>query len=132
MGATSLSYDKAANDAGLIRFEDAVLLLDEVERLRSELARTQARLAELDAVAHIDTLVNLPNRRRFLASLERTIARVRRSGGEAALIFVDVDGLKAINDGFGHKAGDEALMEVARLLVKCVRTSDLVGRLAGD
>jgi diguanylate cyclase (GGDEF)-like protein len=132
MGATSLSHDKAANDAGLVRFEDAVLLLDEVERLRSELARSEARLAELDAVAHIDTLVNLPNRRRFLASLERTIARVRRSGGEAALIFVDVDGLKAINDGFGHKAGDEALVQVARLLVQCVRTSDLVGRLSGD
>jgi diguanylate cyclase (GGDEF)-like protein len=127
-----LSYDKAANDAGLVRFEDAQLLLHELERLRSELARSEARLAELDAVAHIDTLVDLPNRRSFLASLERAIARVRRSGDEAALIFVDVDGLKAINDGFGHNAGDEALVQVARLLVQCVRTSDLVGRLAGD
>jgi diguanylate cyclase (GGDEF)-like protein len=127
-----LSYDRASNDAGVVRFEDAKLLLHELERLRSELARSEARLAELDAVAHVDTLVDLPNRRSFLASLERAIARVRRSGGEAALIFVDVDGLKAINDGFGHNAGDEALVQVARLLVKSVRTSDLVGRLAGD
>jgi diguanylate cyclase (GGDEF)-like protein len=57
---------------------------------------------------------------------------VDRYGGPAAMLFVDVDGLKTINDEFGHVAGDKALVEVARLLVASVRKADFVGRLAGD
>lgn len=121
-----------ANDDAVVSFEDAVTLVDEIERLRAELARCESRLRELDRLAHHDSLVDLPNRRSFLANLDRLVARVKRYGGEAAVLFVDVDGLKAINDKFGHDAGDKALVEVARVLKASVREVDLVARFAGD
>jgi diguanylate cyclase (GGDEF)-like protein len=80
----------------------------------------------------MDPLVNLPNRRSLLASLELTIARVERYGHPAAMLFVDVDGLKSINDKFGHKAGDEALIEVSQLIVASIRNADTVARIGGD
>lgn len=123
---------RAANDDGDVSLDDAIALVDEIGRLRTELASTEARLNELDRLAHRDSLVDLPNRRSFHAALERLIARVEREGIHAAMLFVDVDGLKAINDKFGHDAGDKALIEVARLLVASVRKADFVARLAGD
>jgi diguanylate cyclase (GGDEF)-like protein len=122
----------AANDDGVVSLDEAIVLLEEIARLRRELATCEAQLLELDRLAHRDQLVDLPNRRSFLESLERLIARVERYGGDAAMLFVDVDGLKAINDKFGHNAGDRALAEVAQLLVASVRKADLVARLAGD
>ena len=121
-----------ANEEESVSFDDAVLLVAEIERLRAALARSDARLAELEMLAHRDPLVDLPNRRSFLANLQSLIARVERYGGPAALLFVDVDGLKAINDQFGHGAGDRALVQVGRLLTESVRRADFVGRLAGD
>lgn len=115
-----------------VSLDDAVVLLDEVQRLRSELAAANARAAELAGLAFSDPLVGLANRRSFLSALGDLIARTERYGGPAAMLFVDVDGLKAINDGFGHLAGDRALVEVARLLVASVRKSDFVARLSGD
>ncbi len=123
--------ERAANDSG-ISLDDALALLDEIERLRAELAAGEARLSELDRLAHLDSLVDLPNRRSFFANLDQLIARVERYGVQAALLFVDVDGLKAVNDTFGHNAGDKALAEIARLLVASVRKADFVARLAGD
>lgn len=117
---------------GAVSLDDAMVLLQEVERLRAELSESQARVAELDRLAHRDPLVDLPNRRSFLESLEKLIARVERYGGDAALLFLDVDGLKAINDQFGHKAGDRALVAVSRLLVESAREADLIARLSGD
>ena len=123
----------AANDQGTtISVDDALALVEEIERLRARLAEYEERVAELDRLAHRDPLVDLPNRRSFLANLDRLIARINRYGGEAALLFVDLDGLKAINDRFGHDAGDKALVEVARLLTASVREADFVARLAGD
>ena len=122
----------AANDDAQVSLDDALALLDEVERLRAKLTDAEARVIELDRLAHRDPLVDLPNRRSFLANLERLIARINRYGGHAAMLFVDLDGLKAINDQFGHNAGDKALVEVSHLLVASVRNSDFVARLAGD
>lgn len=127
-----MSEDRAANDDGAISLDDAIALLDEIERLRAELELGEARRLELDRLAHRDPLVDLPNRRSFLATLEQLIARVERYGVQAAMLFVDVDGLKAINDKFGHNAGDQALVKVARLIVASVRKADFVARLAGD
>jgi diguanylate cyclase (GGDEF)-like protein len=67
-----------------------------------------------------------------MRALERTIDRVSRYKEKAGLLFVDLDGLKLINDTLGHLAGDEALGQVARLLVSGVRKSDLVARIGGD
>ncbi len=121
-----------ANDDGVVSLADAETLVGEIERLRSELNRLETRVTQLDALAHQDPLVHLPNRRSFLASLERLIACVERHGQPAAMLFVDVDGLKAINDKFGHQAGDEALIEIAKLLVASVRKTDCVARMGGD
>jgi diguanylate cyclase (GGDEF)-like protein len=126
-----VSGDRAAND-DVVSLDEAITLLDEIERLKAELTKAEARLAELDQLAHRDPLVDLSNRRSFLHNLDRLIARVDRYGVHAAMLFVDVDGLKAINDKFGHSAGDEALIQVSQLLVASVRKADLVARLAGD
>ena len=120
-----------AND-DVVSLAEAEVLVGEIERLRAELDKVEARVGQLDELAHQDSLVHLPNRRSFLGSLERTIARVERYGQPAAMLFVDVDGLKSINDKFGHTAGDEALIEVAKLLVTSVRKTDCVARIGGD
>ena len=104
----------------------------EIERLREKIAQLEDRVRHLDALAHQDALIAVPNRRGFMRELESLIARVTRYGESAAMLFVDIDGLKRINDGFGHKAGDEALIHVAATLTNGVRKSDCVARLGGD
>lgn len=121
-----------ANDDGAVSLAEAEALVGEIARLRSEIEKLETQIGQLDQLAYQDSLVLLPNRRSFLASLERQIAHLKRYGGSAAMLFVDVDGLKAINDRFGHKAGDEALMEIAKLLVASVRKTDHVARIGGD
>src|SRR5204862_8297275 len=107
-------------------------LIDEIDQLRGTVAQLQERVEQLDQLAHQDSLIDLPNRRGFMRELERLIARVDRYGINAAMLFVDLDGLKMINDSFGHRAGDEALIQVANLLAKGVRHSDVVARIGGD
>jgi diguanylate cyclase (GGDEF)-like protein len=107
-------------------------LLAENERLRAEVNRLEQKVAELDELAHQDSLIALPNRRGFIRQLDQVVERVNRQGDSAAMLFVDLDGLKMINDSFGHQAGDEALIEVATMLVGGVRRSDCVARIGGD
>jgi diguanylate cyclase (GGDEF)-like protein len=108
------------------------MLMAEIRRLRDEVARLEARVEQLDELAHQDSLISLPNRRGFMRELDRVIDRSQRHGDSAAMLFVDLDGLKIINDSFGHRAGDEALIQVAELLVGGVRRSDCVARIGGD
>ena len=107
-------------------------LLTEISRLRGDIARLEERVRQLDLLAHQDSLIDLPNRRGFMRQLDRMIARVQRYEENGAMLFVDIDGLKMINDSFGHPVGDEALICVARLLVEGVRKEDCVARLGGD
>ena len=111
---------------------DSAQLMATIAALRGEVARLEARVKELDQLAHLDSLVPLPNRRGLVRQLEMLIARVERYGDEAAMLFVDLDGLKMLNDSLGHTAGDAALIQVALLLVGGVRASDTVARLGGD
>jgi len=111
---------------------DVDRLIDEIDQLRGKVAQLQERVELLDHLAHQDTLTNLPNRRGFQRALERFIDRASRYGEHSAMLYVDLDGLKMINDGFGHNAGDKALIEVAGLLVGGVRRSDIVARIGGD
>jgi diguanylate cyclase (GGDEF)-like protein len=104
----------------------------ELDRLRSEIERLRQTVEHLDRMAHEDSLVSLPNRRGFMRQLDRLIDRVKRYGDSGALLFVDVDGLKMINDSFGHSAGDEALIKVSELLQAGTRASDCVARIGGD
>jgi diguanylate cyclase (GGDEF)-like protein len=116
----------------VVDVEDRERLIEEISLLRAKVARLQERVEQLDQLAHQDSLINLPNRRGFMRELERLIARVDRYGINAAMLFVDLDGLKIINDTFGHRTGDEALIQVANLLSSGVRHSDVVARIGGD
>jgi diguanylate cyclase (GGDEF)-like protein len=116
----------------LADISDADRLVAEIGRLRAQIAQLEQRVEQLDLLAHQDTLVSLPNRRGFMRELEVLVDRARRYGETGAMLYVDLDGLKMINDTFGHKAGDEALIQVAQLLVGGVRRSDVVARIGGD
>jgi diguanylate cyclase (GGDEF)-like protein len=104
----------------------------EIEELRGELARAHARIAELEAHADVDPLLDILNRRGFERELTRAIAYVDRYGNPAVLMFIDLDNFKAVNDRHGHAAGDVLLQAIARELTAHVRASDVVGRLGGD
>ena len=92
----------------------------------------RARLEEAERAADCDTLTGLPNRRRFIRELERVTAQADRHGTGAAVLYIDLECLKGVNEGRGHVAGDAALIHVARLLAGLVRTTDLAARIGGD
>ena len=107
-------------------------LAAELDALKEELARERARVAELESRIDEDPLTGLLNRRGFERAFERALAYVRRYGATAALLFLDLDGFKAVNDRHGHTAGDWALGRLARLISGHVRASDVVARIGGD
>src|SRR3989304_8116736 len=94
---------------------------------------TERKLSEekIIRMANYDNLTGLPNRRLLMNYLSQAITLVRRRALYAAILFIDLDRFKLINDTLGHSAGDELLKEVAERLKKCVRLSDTVGRLGG-
>jgi len=87
---------------------------------------------QLETLARVDGLTGLANRRQFEERFSEAMARCRRSGRPMALMFMDIDKFKGINDTLGHAGGDEVLKTFARRLVACVRKTDTVARLAGD
>jgi diguanylate cyclase (GGDEF)-like protein len=103
-----------------------------VRRLRSELAKALARIEELKASSETDFLLDILNRRGFERELNRAIAFIKRYHASGALVVLDVDRLKPINDAFGHAAGDQVLKAVVGAMLREVRASDVVGRLGGD
>jgi diguanylate cyclase (GGDEF)-like protein len=107
-------------------------LADQNALLSAALGEAKVRLEELEQLADTDTLTPLPNRRRFVRELERVTAQAKRHGTPAAVLYVDLDSLKAINDLHGHFAGDAALIHVARLLGSLIRTTDVAARIGGD
>jgi diguanylate cyclase (GGDEF)-like protein len=111
---------------------DPMRLAAEVEALKTELELVRAKVRELEAVADVDPLLDILNRRGFERELARSLAYVKRYGPRAALLYLDLDGFKAVNDTFGHAAGDRMLEAVAAALVRHVRASDVVARLGGD
>ncbi|MFL6842853.1 MAG: GGDEF domain-containing protein [Sphingomicrobium sp.] len=117
---------------GVTDLSDTESLIAEISRLRAQVAQLEERVEQLDQLAHQDSLICLPNRRGFMRELERLVDRAKRYGEGAAMLFVDLDGLKMINDTFGHRAGDESLIQVAELLVGGLRRSDVVARIGGD
>jgi diguanylate cyclase (GGDEF)-like protein/PAS domain S-box-containing protein len=93
-------------------------------------ARAQAE--EMTRLAEHDSLTGLPNRLLFCDRVGQAISLARRHGGRAAVLFLDLDGFKHINDSLGHAAGDEFLKSMAKRLLNCVRTPDTVSRQGGD
>ena len=111
--------------------EDAALK-DEIDRLNAEVSRLKEQVAQLDRVACMDTLVPAANRRGLVKALDMVLARSARHGVPAAILFIDVDGLKHINDAHGHGAGDAVLIHLTALMNANVRKTDLVARVGGD
>jgi diguanylate cyclase (GGDEF)-like protein len=87
---------------------------------------------ELRHMAQHDPLTGLPNRALFSDRLNQELARAKRQHGRFAMVFLDLDHFKPINDNFGHDVGDQVLQQVARQLQDCVRAADTVGRIGGD
>jgi diguanylate cyclase (GGDEF)-like protein len=110
----------------------AALLLAEIERLKADIAQAQRTIAVLEARADIDPSLDILNRRGFERELKCSLAYLQRYKGEAALLLIDLDGFKAVNDRHGHAAGDALLKAVAAELSAHVRASDVVARLGGD
>lgn len=100
--------------------------------LEAEIAELRGRLADAERLADRDALTTCLNRRGFMRELHRALSVVERYKRPAAVIYIDLDGFKAINDNFGHAAGDAVLRHLGRVLVDHVRESDAVGRIGGD
>ena len=110
----------------------SAVMLDEIALLKGRIARLEQQIEHLDRLAHRDVLLPLANRRGMTRELEAMIAKHERHGVPAAVLFVDLDGLKLVNDNFGHAGGDAALVHVAEQLLTGVRTEDCVARVGGD
>lgn len=111
---------------------DPAALVEEIVRLRSDIQILSDKVLELEALAYRDPLVPLANRRGMLRDLEAMIARHQRHAIPSAVLFVDLDDLKILNDSFGHGGGDVALIHVAEKLLMGTRANDTVARLGGD
>jgi diguanylate cyclase (GGDEF)-like protein len=95
-------------------------------------ATERKRMGELSRQAFHDSLTELPNRALFSDRLEHALARTRRGQQSVAVLLLDLDGFKQVNDSFGHEAGDQLLIAVAQRLRACLRPADTVARLGGD
>jgi diguanylate cyclase (GGDEF)-like protein len=110
----------------------AMRLAAEVDALAAELEVSRARISELEARIDIDPLTDSLSRRGFERELKRSLAYVKRYGSSVALVFIDLDSFKPVNDRHGHAAGDTVLKAVAAALTSHVRASDVVARIGGD
>ncbi|HEX6957878.1 MAG TPA: GGDEF domain-containing protein [Ferrovibrio sp.] len=97
-----------------------------------QLAELAERVAELEALSTTDDLTGLPNRRGFEQYMRAELARSQRDGRGGSLAFLDLDCFKAINDRYGHAAGDSVLCQVAQRLRPAARAADFIARLHGD
>lgn len=98
----------------------------------SDISAMKESESKLDHLAHHDTLTGLPNRMLLTARMEQSLARAKRNGAMLALLFVDLDRFKDVNDTLGHPIGDMLLQAVSKRLMDCVREEDTVSRLGGD
>jgi diguanylate cyclase (GGDEF)-like protein/PAS domain S-box-containing protein len=103
-----------------------------VASLVRDITRRSAQEQLIHHMAHHDALTELPNRRLLLDRLDHAVVQAKRDGRSVALLYVDLDRFKLINDTFGHAGGDAVLREVARRLLVCVRAGDTVSREGGD
>ena len=119
--------------SGDVRYtkKDEALLQFVSNQVAAAIVRKQTE-AWLQHIARHDPLTDLPNRTLVHDRLQTALTRARREGQRLALLYIDLDGFKQVNDSFGHTLGDQLLQEVALRITRCVRQSDTVGRIGGD
>lgn len=132
--ATLSSPDGQAHELWLVvsTLRDADQRITHHTRAFQNVEPLKAQLRQMSEQARHDSLTGLPNRRAFSEHLFQAMARTRRYPKTLALMSVDLDGFKAVNDNHGHDVGDLLLQHVAKRLMACVRTTDIVCRLGGD
>ena len=118
-----LAVRAVRNEEG--KFDYFVAIINDVTDARS-------KQRELEQLAHYDKLTGLPNRALLNDRLEMGLAQAKRTGGNLAVCFMDLDGFKPVNDTFGHETGDALLIEIARRILSISRATDTVARLGGD
>jgi diguanylate cyclase (GGDEF)-like protein/PAS domain S-box-containing protein len=127
LGVLEVRWDRAPAREG-----DLVPAVADVASLFALFLKRQRAESDLHRFARYDSLTGLPNRSFFLDTLERTLSRAGRQRTRSALLFLDLDGFKSVNDALGHAAGDAVLQAMADRLRGGTRTSDLVARIGGD
>lgn len=123
------SYEPAREDIHLQAFAN---LVEEVATLKLRLAISEGRRAQLEQLIDTDPLCPVLNRRAFERELTRAISWSKRTGKGGSVLFLDMNGLKQLNDSHGHAAGDRAIERVAKMLILSCRSTDSIGRLGGD
>lgn len=136
---SALSMSDALSCDALARELQLRAALQRVDVLRAHEAALERRIEKLERAlsraresAFHDELTGLPNRRFLLNRFKRAVARGMRRGHSVAMLMLDLDGFKSINDVFGHAEGDSVLRQVARRLITCLRESDTACRYGGD
>ncbi|HMI98145.1 MAG TPA: GGDEF domain-containing protein [Micropepsaceae bacterium] len=107
-------------------------LVHEIELLRREVEQTRLRLEDMARTADQDTLLPILNRRAFVREISRFIAFAERYGTPSSLLYFDLNNFKAVNDAYGHGAGDVVLRHFSDLVASQIRDSDILARLGGD
>lgn len=132
--AHALALGELDNPALTERFAGSIghSLQDAVQVLTSSVNQSAELRQQLQYEATNDSLTQIANRRASLAQLQRALARTRRTGATLAILFLDLDEFKEVNDMYGHPAGDRVLCTVSERMVEAIREGDIVGRLGGD
>lgn len=128
MIGVAFRFNRSLRQAERIGFENE----DLIGSLKEAYQKISAQNQELNHVAHHDALTGLPNRKLLAVRVQQAMDLVNLKKTSTAILYLDLDGFKAINDQLGHEAGDIALVEVARRLSKVIRGSDTLARVGGD
>lgn len=122
-----------------LQITDMTNMYDRVHKLKNLLREMEAEYNEIKSTEQMsrhlamhDSLTGLPNRLYFNDRLAWTLSYARRNKEKVALMFLDLDGFKEVNDNYGHEAGDQLLVETAKRLSECIRSTDTIARIGGD
>ncbi len=133
LASFSLAESKLDGPIGIVANIHDITRLKEFEKqLEERNKKNRELLSKLEVLASFDALTKLPNRRYLFEKIDVAISEHRQTGKEFALIFVDLDGFKRVNDVFGHDVGDKLLEKVAEMFKRSIRKDDFIARVGGD